>query len=75
MLYETRMLERGQAAGKAGYEQGMRHGVEQGKVDSAKIILENQMDNGSTLEQAADFVKNLKLISNKDLEKLIKIYK
>ena len=73
MLYETRMLE--QAAGKAGYEQGMRHGVEQGKVDSAKIILENQMDNGSTLEQAADFVKNLKLISNKDLEKLIKIYK
>ena len=47
----------------------------QGKVDSAKIILENQMDNGSTLEQAADFVKNLKLISNKDLEKLIKIYK
>lgn len=53
----------------------MRHGVEQGKVDSAKIILENQMDNGSTLEQAADFVKNLKLISNKDLEKLIKIYK
>ena len=75
MLYETRMLEREQAAGKAGYEQGMRHGVEQGKVDSAKIILENQMDNGSTLEQAADFVKNLKLISNKDLEKLIKIYK
>ena len=49
MLYETRMLEREQAAGKAGYEQGMRHGVEQGKVDSTKIILENQMDNGLSL--------------------------
>ncbi|MBD0889742.1 hypothetical protein [Lactobacillus gasseri] len=67
MLYETRMLEREQAAGKAGYEQG--------KVDSAKIILENQLNNGRTLEQATEFVKKLKLISDKDLEKLIKIYK
>lgn len=75
MLYETRMLEREQAAGKAGYEQGMRHGVKQGKVDSAKIILENQLNNGRTLEQATEFVKKLKLISDKDLEKLIKIYK
>jgi len=55
ILYETRMLEREQAAGKAGYEQGMRHGVEQGKVDSAKIILENQLNNGRTLEQATEF--------------------
>ncbi len=46
MLYETRMLEREQAAGKAGYEQG--------KVDSAKIILENQLNNGRTLEQATE---------------------
>ena len=83
MLYETRMLEREQAAGKAGYEQGMRHGVEQGlkrgveqgKIDSAKIILETQLNNGNTLEQATEFIRNLKLISNKDLEKLIKIYK
>ena len=67
MLYETRMLEREQAAGKAGYEQG--------KIDVAKVILENQIDNGSTLEQATEFVKDLKIISNKDLEKLIKIYK
>jgi hypothetical protein len=27
MLYETRMLEREQAAGKAGYEQGMQRGI------------------------------------------------
>ena len=40
MLYETRMLEREQAAGKAGYEQGK----EEGKVDVAKVILENQID-------------------------------
>jgi len=55
MLYETRMLEREQAAGKAGYEQGMQRGIKQGraegKVDSAKIILENQLNNGSTLYQ------------------------
>ena len=79
MLYETRMLEREQAAGKAGYEQGMQRGIKQGraegKVDSAKIILENQLNNGRTLEQATEFVKKLKLISDKDLEKLIKIYK
>ncbi|WP_270457681.1 hypothetical protein [Lactobacillus gasseri] len=67
MLYETRMLEREQAAGKAGYEQG--------KVDSAKVILENQMDNGSTLEQATEFVRNLKLISDEELNKLIALYK
>ena len=53
----------------------MRHGVKEGKVDSAKIILENQLNNGRTLEQATEFVKKLKLISDKDLEKLIKIYK
>ena len=29
MLYETRMLEREQAAGKAGYEQGMQRGIKQ----------------------------------------------
>ena len=83
MLYETRMLEREQAAGKAGYEQGMQRGikqgrkdgVEQGKVDSAKVILENQMDNGSTLEQATEFVRNLKLISDEELNKLIALYK
>lgn len=61
------MLEREQAAGRAGYEQG--------KVDSAKIILENQMENGSTLEQATEFVKNLKLISDKELEKIVAMYK
>jgi hypothetical protein len=38
ILYETRMLEREQDAYK------------QGKIDTAKVILENQMDNGSTLE-------------------------
>ena len=79
ILYETRMLEREQAAGKAGYEQGMQRGIKQGraegKVDSAKIILENQLNNSRTLEQATEFVKKLKLISDKDLEKLIKIYK
>lgn len=67
MLCKTRMLEREQAAGRAGYEQG--------KVDSAKIILENQMENGSTLEQATEFVKNLKLISDKELEKIVAMYK
>ncbi|MFR4952551.1 MAG: hypothetical protein ACLUCW_00390 [Lactobacillus paragasseri] len=67
MLYETRMLEREQAAGKAGYEQG--------KADSAKIILENQLNNGSTLEQATEFVRNLKLISDEELNKLIALYK
>ena len=75
MLYETRMLEREQAAGKAGYEQGMRHGVEQGKVDSVKIILKNQLNNGSTLEQATEFVRTLKLISEKELEKIVAMYK
>ena len=69
------MLEREQAAGKAGYEQGMRHGVEQGKVDSAKIILENQLNNGRTLEQATEFVRNLKLISDKELERIVAMYK
>ncbi|MDK7068269.1 hypothetical protein QP359_07170 [Lactobacillus paragasseri] len=67
MLYETRMLEREKAAGKAGYEQG--------KADSAKIILENQLNNGSTLEQATEFVRNLKLISDEELNKLIALYK
>ena len=67
MLYETRMLEREQAAGKAGYEQG--------KADSVKIILENQLNNGKTLEQATEFVRNLKLISDKELEKIIDLYK
>ena len=71
MLYETRMLEREQAAGKVAYAEG----VEQGKVDSAKVILENQMNNGSSLEQATEFVKSLKLISNKELEKIIALYK
>ena len=83
MLYETRMLEREQAAGKAGYEQGMQRGIKQGraegkkegKVDSAKIILENQLNNGSTLEQATEFVRNLKLISDKELEKIVTMYK
>ena len=75
MLYETRMLEREQAAGKIAYAEGRKDGVEQGKVDSAKVILENQMDNGSTLEQATEFVKSLKLISNKELEKIIALYK
>lgn len=83
MLYETRMLEREQAAGKAGYEQGMQRGIKQGKaegkkegkVDSAKVILENQMNNGSSLEQATEFVKDLKILPNQELEKLIKIYK
>ena len=79
MLYETRILEREQAAGKAGYEQGMQRGIKQGraegKVDSAKIILENQLNNGRTLEQATEFVRNLKLISDKELEKIIALYK
>ena len=79
MLYETRMLEREQAAGKAGYAEGRKDGVAeglgQGKIDSAKVIFENQMDNGRTLEQATEFVKSLKLISNKELEKIIDLYK
>ena len=83
MLYETRMLEREQAAakiaGKVAYAEGRKDGVEQGraegKIDVAKVILENQIDNGSTLEQATKFVKDLKIISDKDLEKLVKIYK
>jgi acyl-CoA-binding protein len=75
MLYETRMLEREQAAGKIAYAEGRKDGVEQGKVDSAKVILENQMDNGSTLEQATEFVRNLKLISDEELNKLIALYK
>lgn len=79
MLYETRMLEREQAAGKAGYEQGMQRCIKQGrsegKVYSAKIILENQLNNDKTLEQATEFVRNLKLISDKELEKIIALYK
>nr|WP_289460905.1 hypothetical protein [Lactobacillus intestinalis] len=66
MLYETRMLEREQAAGKAGYEQG--------KIDVAKVILENQMDNGSTLEQATEYIRNLKIIPNEKLEKIVAMY-
>ncbi|WP_083486760.1 Rpn family recombination-promoting nuclease/putative transposase [Lactobacillus taiwanensis] len=67
MLYKTRMLEREQAAGKAGYEQG--------KIDVAKVILENQMDNGSTLEQATEYIRNLKIIPNGELEKVVAMYK
>ena len=63
---------------KAGYEQGIQHGIkqglEQGKIDSAKIILKNQLNNGSTLEQATEFVRNLKLIPNEELEKIIAMY-
>jgi hypothetical protein len=33
------------------------------------------MDNGSTLEQATEFVRNLKLIPNEELEKIIDLYK
>ncbi len=33
------------------------------------------MENGSTLEQATEFVKNLKLISDKELEKIVAMYK
>ncbi|WP_253938959.1 hypothetical protein [Lactobacillus taiwanensis] len=66
MLYETRMLEREQAAGKAGYEQG--------KIYVAKVILENQMDNGSTLEQATEYIRNLKIIPNEKLEKIVAMY-
>ncbi len=79
MLCKIRMLEREQAAGKAGYEQGMQRGIKQGraegKIDSAKIFLENQLSNGSTLEQATEFVRNLKLISDKELEKIVAMYK
>ena len=78
MLYETRMLEREQAAakiaGKVAYAEGRKDGVEQGKIDSAKIILENQLNSGRTLEKATEFVRNLKLISNKELEKIIALY-
>nr|WP_282805712.1 hypothetical protein [Lactobacillus isalae] len=70
MLYETRMLEREQAAGKVGYEQGK----EEGKIDVAKVILKNQMDNGSTLEQATEFIRNLKIIPNEKLEKIVAMY-
>lgn len=79
MLYETRMLEHEQAAGKAAYAEGRKDGVaeglEQGKIDSARIILENQLNNGNTLKQAIEFVKNLKLISNNELEKIVAMYK
>ncbi len=63
MLYETRMLEREQDAYK------------QEKIDTAKVILENQMDNGSTLEQATEFVRNLKIIFDNDLSKIVDLYK
>ena len=63
MLYETRMLEREQDAYK------------QEKIDTAKVILENQMDNGSTLEQETEFVRNLKIISDNDLSKIVDLYK
>ena len=63
MLYETRILEREQDAYK------------QGKIDTAKVILENQMDNGSTLEQATEFIRNLKIIPNEKLEKIVAMYK
>ena len=83
MLYETRMLEREQAAakiaGKVAYAEGKKDGVKQGveqeKVDSAKTILENQLNNGKTLEQATEFVRNLKLIPNEELEKIVAMYK
>ena len=83
MLYETRMLEREQAAAKIagkvayaeGKKDGVKQGVEQGKVDSAKAILENQLNNGKTLEQATEFVRNLKLIPNEELEKIVAMYK
>nr|WP_257617195.1 hypothetical protein [Lactobacillus gasseri] len=58
-----------------GKKDGVKQGVEQGKVDSAKAILENQLNNGKTLEQATEFVRNLKLISDKKLEKIIDLYK
>ena len=68
-------MQRGIAKGKQeGLKQGVARGLEQGKVDSAKIILENQLNNGSTLTQATEFVRNLKLISNKELEKIIALY-
>ena len=87
MLYETRMLEREQAAAKIagkiayaegrkdGVKQGVAQGREQGKVDSAKIVIENQLNNGKTLEQATEFVKDLKLITDKELEKITVLYK
>jgi len=57
---------------------GLRHareeGKEEGKVDVAKVILENQMDNGSTLEQATEFIRNLKIIPNEKLEKIVAMY-
>ncbi len=68
---QRRIKEREQAAGKAGYEQGK----EEGKIDVAKVILENQMDNGSTLEQATEFIRNLKIIPNEKLEKIVAMYK
>ena len=33
------------------------------------------MDNGSTLEQATEFVRNLKIISDNDLSKIVDLYK
>ena len=69
-------IKQGRAEGKQeGIKQGLRQGLEQGKIDSAKVIFENQMNNGSSLEQATEFVKSLKLISNKELEKIIALYK
>ena len=35
-----------------GIKQGRAEGKKEGKLDSAKIILENQLNNGRTLEQA-----------------------
>ncbi|MBD0889833.1 hypothetical protein [Lactobacillus gasseri] len=71
-----RGIKQGRAVGKQeGLKQGLRRGVEQGKVDSAKIILENQLNNGRTLEQATEFVRTLKLISDKELEKVVAMYK
>jgi hypothetical protein len=56
-------------------QRGIKQGRVEGKVDSAKIILENQLNNGKTLEQATEFVKNLKLISDKELERIVAMYK
>lgn len=57
-----------------GLEQGIKQGLEQGKIDSIKAILESQLNNGSSLKEAADFVRRLKLISDNKLKEIISLY-
>ncbi|OYS39071.1 hypothetical protein CBF85_01275, partial [Lactobacillus taiwanensis] len=51
-----------------------KEGKEKGKNEEKKGIHENQMDNGSNLEQATEYIRNLKIIPNGELEKIVAMY-